>query len=353
MLNRLCCITLFCLMIAMYCTKKSSIPIKKVNLDGLPERILYPMLIIGDDETPEETLYRPNSVILNKKNEIIVLDSGNNRVMVYDNNGNFLREFGRIGQGPGEFMDPSDINIDREGNIYVLDTGNGRIQKFDPEGNYVSNAKILPPLTPLYDHFEFDSKGRICLNRFSESRIFNIYSNIWKNPGRIERVIPALDINHRSYRPRVLNDVYFGLDREDNFYLLYQVIPRLRKFDKNGILIFDIELTSASIDKAKNDFEKAISKKLKNGKIGGVSKYYYFNSFLVSPKGGGYIWRHKYYHFNSKGEFLETIVLKETPGDEYPFPPMDAFLDNDDYLYAVNSVKCKLLKFNLKGGEKK
>ena len=44
-----------------------------------------------------------------------------------------------LGEEGGNLYEPKDIFIDKEDNIYVADTGNNRIVKLDPEGNYVSS----------------------------------------------------------------------------------------------------------------------------------------------------------------------------------------------------------------------
>src|SRR5438045_521940 len=49
-----------------------------------------------------------------------------------------LREFGYTGSGPGEFNSPTFVAVDPSShNIVVSDTGNSRVQIFDPAGNYL------------------------------------------------------------------------------------------------------------------------------------------------------------------------------------------------------------------------
>lgn len=48
-----------------------------------------------------------------------------------------ILEFGRWGDGQGEFMLPQGIDIDHQGCIYVADTLNNRIQKFSPRGKFL------------------------------------------------------------------------------------------------------------------------------------------------------------------------------------------------------------------------
>ena len=63
-----------------------------------------------------------------------MVDGGNFRVQEFDNEGEFVREFGSIGRQAGQFARPKGIGVDAEGNIYVVDTAFGNFQIFDPRG---------------------------------------------------------------------------------------------------------------------------------------------------------------------------------------------------------------------------
>ena len=65
----------------------------------------------------------------------------NSRVAKYDKNGDWVKQWGEPGKGPGEFNTPHSIAADAKGNIYVADRGNRRIQVFDPDGNYCAKSK--------------------------------------------------------------------------------------------------------------------------------------------------------------------------------------------------------------------
>lgn len=68
---------------------------------------------------------------------VYVTDIRANKVFVLNLSGNLLLEIGEAGSGEGQFLAPNAITADDEGNIYVVDTGNQRVQVFDPEGNFV------------------------------------------------------------------------------------------------------------------------------------------------------------------------------------------------------------------------
>jgi sugar lactone lactonase YvrE len=63
--------------------------------------------------------------------EVLVTDTGNKRVQVFDERGTFKRAVGTEGTAPGQFREPVGIAVDREGRVYVADTWNQRIQVFD------------------------------------------------------------------------------------------------------------------------------------------------------------------------------------------------------------------------------
>ena len=49
----------------------------------------------------------------------LFLQDNMKRLLVFNTNGKFLYEIGKIGRGPGEFLDIRDFDIDKEGNIYI------------------------------------------------------------------------------------------------------------------------------------------------------------------------------------------------------------------------------------------
>ena len=52
--------------------------------------------------------------------------------------GHFLMKFGSSGSRDGQFNRPTSVAVDRAGIIYVSDWGNERVQIFDPDGNFIT-----------------------------------------------------------------------------------------------------------------------------------------------------------------------------------------------------------------------
>ena len=57
------------------------------------------------------------------------------RIVKFDKDGNFIKQWGEIGFRPGQFRTPHGLAFDSQGRLFVADRGNHRIQIFDQEGN--------------------------------------------------------------------------------------------------------------------------------------------------------------------------------------------------------------------------
>jgi len=73
---------------------------------------------------------------------VMVTDTGNKRVQLFDSQGKFISLFGGDGTAPGNLREPVGIAVDRSGNIYVADTWNRRIQKFDSQQRPVAQFAV-------------------------------------------------------------------------------------------------------------------------------------------------------------------------------------------------------------------
>jgi DNA-binding beta-propeller fold protein YncE len=81
---------------------------------------------------------QPNAVVVTPAGDIFVTDSHrngkNNRVVRFNREGKFVKEWGRKGSGPGELSEPHTIAMDSRGRLFVGDRENNRIQIFDQDG---------------------------------------------------------------------------------------------------------------------------------------------------------------------------------------------------------------------------
>jgi sugar lactone lactonase YvrE len=111
------------------------------------------LLRLGEAGVPGDgpgQLNEPNDVITAPNGDIFVGDGHSGqygglppdktgRIVKYDKDGNFIREWGMIGEAPGDFRTPHALAFDSRGRLFVADRGNHRIQIFDQDGNYIDS----------------------------------------------------------------------------------------------------------------------------------------------------------------------------------------------------------------------
>ena len=87
---------------------------------------------------PDEELAtsRNNSVTLGPNGQIFVLDRSLDRIVVFSGGGEFVRSFGRSGEGPGELRSPMALAWDGTDRLWVADGLNGRYHVFDSTGSF-------------------------------------------------------------------------------------------------------------------------------------------------------------------------------------------------------------------------
>lgn len=78
----------------------------------------------------------PADVAIGPSGNVYVTDTWNHRVQVFDSAGRFLFQWGDSGSAPGQFKYPKQLAIDASGNVYVADPDNQRIEKFASDGSF-------------------------------------------------------------------------------------------------------------------------------------------------------------------------------------------------------------------------
>lgn len=105
--------------------------------------LLEEELIIGKEYGEESEMFRYiRGVTFDAADNLVVNDSYELVVKIYDERGKFLKSFGREGAGPGEFETIDDIHWCRLDNLlYIPDRRNNRINQFTPDGEFVRAIK--------------------------------------------------------------------------------------------------------------------------------------------------------------------------------------------------------------------
>ena len=92
----------------------------------------------GEYGRGDEQFRSPTDIAVTPSGNVLVADAGNNRIKVFSHNGTYVSQWGEYGRGDEQFRSPTDIAVTPSGNVLVADTGNNRIQVFSHNGTYVS-----------------------------------------------------------------------------------------------------------------------------------------------------------------------------------------------------------------------
>ncbi len=122
-----------------------------------PKQFTYPVAITQDDD----------------ENFYVGEYGGNDRVQKFSVNGDFLLEFGRTGSNPGEFQRASGVDW-HQGKVFVADAFNNRVQVFDENGEFQEILGVSPDGVSLFDYpydLTLGPKGNIFVVEYGGNRI--------------------------------------------------------------------------------------------------------------------------------------------------------------------------------------
>jgi hypothetical protein len=110
-----------------------------VKLAGRPVHAgvatLVPEISIGEVEGADEYMFgEVSELAVAADGSIYVYDRQVPALRKYDARGKFVRNIGRRGQGPGEYLNAGGLAIGRDGRLYLWDTGNWRINVYTAAG---------------------------------------------------------------------------------------------------------------------------------------------------------------------------------------------------------------------------
>jgi len=100
-----------------------------------------------DEAAGSRKLNQPNDVAIAANGDVFVVQghtpgpNGDARVLKFDRNGQFLKQWGGKGTAPGQFQVAHGIDIDADGLLWVADRENQRVQLFTQDGAFVKELK--------------------------------------------------------------------------------------------------------------------------------------------------------------------------------------------------------------------
>jgi sugar lactone lactonase YvrE len=159
----------------------------KFSPDG---KVLLKLGKAGVAGNPPEALTEPNDVVTSPNGDIFVAEghAGQNqnappdtvaRISKFSKDGKFIKSWGKLGSGPGEFRTPHSLAFDSRGRLFVADRGNVRLQIFDQDGKFLEQTLAFSRLSGIYI-----DKNDMLYGADSESSVTSHPGN-WKRGIRI------------------------------------------------------------------------------------------------------------------------------------------------------------------------
>jgi sugar lactone lactonase YvrE len=178
----------------------------------------------GDPGTP---LRAPWSLTLAGNGHLLVLDKDNYRIVELTLDGQFVRAWGQLGTGEGQFMfgeSGAGLAVDPQGNIYATDVT--RIEKFDRNGQFLRQWSL-----PGASGGQPNPPGAIAVDSQGNIYVVDLYNQ------RLQK----FDGNGRwlaQFGGEYLKDPItvggLGVDNQDNVYVALYGACRVVKFDPSG-----------------------------------------------------------------------------------------------------------------------
>jgi sugar lactone lactonase YvrE len=163
----------------LWATDSTAHVVHKLTPDGRVLMTLGKKGVAGDNSS-RELFNQPNHVAIAPNGDIYVSDGyGNARVVHFAPDGRFLRIIGGVkGSAPGELQLPHGVALDSRGRILVNDSDNQRVSVFDRDGRFVES-------------WPYPSRGGIVVAADDTVYISDVNAgvvNIVKNGQRIDSV---------------------------------------------------------------------------------------------------------------------------------------------------------------------
>jgi DNA-binding beta-propeller fold protein YncE len=150
------------------------------NVDCVSE--LKHLFSFGSSGTMPGQFRSPSSVRIDSFENLLIADTGNNRIQKFDASGRFVMEFGALGSSEGNVNQPTDC-VENGLRIYVVDSANERILEFDGDGRFFSVCVSSESLADRFSGFEprkiaFSQTGYVFVSDVDADALV-VFSRFW------------------------------------------------------------------------------------------------------------------------------------------------------------------------------
>jgi len=179
----------------------------------------------------------PIGIAINSKGNILICDTDNHRIQIFDSEWNSISKFGSKGSENGRFNSPYGICVDLNDNILVCDYENHRVQIFDFQGKFISTFGSEGKGNSQFDFprgIAINSKGNIIVSDF-----YNHQIQIFDSKGKFISILGSQGSENGQF-----NGPYgICVDLSDNIFVCDVNNHRIQIFNSNGEYITQFKVT--------------------------------------------------------------------------------------------------------------
>ena len=134
----------------VWCTERETHCVFKFNPQG---ELVLTIGVPGQEGAPGEPFRLPTDLAVASNGDLFISDGYDNaRVHKYSAAGEHILSWGDWGTGPGQFELSHSVRLDKDDRVWVCDRTNDRVQIFDTDGNYLEERTgLLKPDTIYFD----------------------------------------------------------------------------------------------------------------------------------------------------------------------------------------------------------
>ena len=154
--------------------------------------------------TAPGTFSLPTQVAVDSDGNVYVTDTLNDRVEIFDADGNFLSTFGQAGDSPGYFTRPKGIAVDSDGHIWVTDESQSLVQVFNRKGQLLmylgGQGKYPGQFTALYG-IAIDKNNRVVTSEQWPGRL-QVFRYVTDAEAKVEKENRAIELKKEEAASR-------------------------------------------------------------------------------------------------------------------------------------------------------
>lgn len=162
---------------------------------------------------------------LGRDEQLYVIDSAGQRVIVFDKDGKLKLTFGSSGSNRGQFQSIEDVATDRQGRVYVTDSTGIPVQVFDKSGKFIYQFGTRGPLEQ-----DFIQPTGITTDRFDQVWVADSAAHKIRIYDRVGFFLASFG-NYGMGEGSLFYPTHIELDNFGKVYVLERGLRRLQIFD--------------------------------------------------------------------------------------------------------------------------